>query len=67
MANQEEARVELRNTQINKLKSAAKSKAGTTLRLTKKNFQNNELPHRLFSTTRQETKIRISPTACRQI
>ena len=42
MANYEEARVKLRNAQLNKLKSAAKYKAGTTLRITKKNFQDKE-------------------------
>ena len=28
------------------------------LRINKKNFQNEELPHELFLTTRQTTKIR---------
>ena len=46
-----EARVKLTNTQLNKLKSAAKIKTGTTLRTTKKNFQDEELPHELFITT----------------
>ena len=32
--------------------------AGTTLRITKKNFQDEELPHELLLTTRQKTKIR---------
>ena len=36
MANYQEARVKLTNTKLNKLKSAAKSKAGTILRLNKK-------------------------------
>ena len=43
----EEARVKLINTEINKLKSAAKNKTGTTLTMTKKNFQ-HELPHEVF-------------------
>ena len=38
MANYQEARVMLTNTQLNKLKSAAKNKTGTILRLNKKNF-----------------------------
>ena len=38
MANYEEASVKLINTQLNKLKFAAKDKAGKTLRITKKNF-----------------------------
>ena len=38
MANYQEARVKLTNTQLNKLKSAAKNKTGTTIRLNKKNY-----------------------------
>ena len=58
MAYYQEAIVKLTNTQLNKLKFAAKNKAVTTLRITKKKFQDEELPHTLFLTTRQETKIR---------
>ena len=58
MANYQEARVKLTNTQLNKLKPAAKNKAGTMLKLNKKNFQDEELPHQLFLATRQTTKIR---------
>ena len=36
MANYQEARVKLTNTQLNKSKSTAKNKAGTILRLNKK-------------------------------
>ena len=43
--NYEEARAKLPNTQLNKLKAATKNKIGTTLRITKKNFQDEELPH----------------------
>ena len=39
MANYQEARIKLTNTQLNKLKSAAKNKAGTILRLNRKNFE----------------------------
>ena len=39
MGNYEEARVKLTNTQLNKLQSATKNKTGTTVRLTKKNFE----------------------------
>ena len=35
---------------MNKLKSAAKNEAGAILRLSKKNFQDEELPHELFLT-----------------
>ena len=39
MANYQEASVKLTNTQLNKLKSAAKYETGTTLKLNKKNFE----------------------------
>ena len=58
MTNYQEARVKVTNTQLNKLKSAAKNKTGTILRLNKKNFEDEELPHELFLTARQTTKIR---------
>ena len=57
MANFEEARVKLTNTQLNKLRFAAKNKIGTTLRITRENFLDEELPHELFL-TRQKTKIK---------
>ena len=62
MTNHEEARVKLTNTQLKKLNSAAKNKTGTTLRIIKKNFQDEELPYELFLTRRQKTKIRNSFT-----
>ena len=58
MANYQEVRVKLTITQLNKLKSAAKNKTRTTLKLTEKNFEDEELSHELFLTTRQTTKIR---------
>ena len=58
MVNYQEARVKLENTQLNKLKSVAKNKARTILRLNKKNFD-GELPHESFIIRRQTTKIRI--------
>ena len=57
MANYQEARVKLTNTPLNKLKSAAKNKTGTILRLNKTNFENGELTHEFLLTTRQTTKI----------
>ena len=39
MTNYQEARVKLANTQLNKLKSATKSKTGTILILNKKNVE----------------------------
>ena len=58
MTNYQEARVKLANVQLNKLKSAGKNKIGTILRLNKKNFEYEELPHELFLTTRQTAKMR---------
>ena len=52
MASYEEARVKLKNTQPKKIKSAAKNKTGKTLRITKKTFQAEELPHELFLATK---------------
>ena len=60
MANYDKARVKLTNTQLNKLKSAAKDKNGTILSITKKNFQDEDLPHKSFLTTRQKSKKRNS-------
>ena len=51
MTSYEEARVKLTNTQLNKLKSAAKNKTGTILRLNKKNYKDEELAHELFLAT----------------
>ena len=45
-------------TQLNKLKSAAKNKVETILRVRKKNVQDEEMPRELFLTPRQEIKIR---------
>ena len=58
MVNYLEVGVKLTNTQLNKLKSAAKNKTETTLRLNKKNFEDEELRHQLFLTTGKTTKIR---------
>ena len=58
MTKYQEARVNLTNTQLNKLKSSAKYKAGTILRLNNKHFEHEELPHELLFLTRQTTKIR---------
>ena len=57
MANYQEAIVKLTNTQLNKLKSAAKTKTVAILRINKKNFEDEELPHELFLLTHQTTII----------
>ena len=48
----------LTNIQLHKLKKAVKSSEGATLRLGIKNFNKDELPHKLLLTTRQNTKLR---------
>ena len=48
MTSYQEARVKLTNTQLSKLKSATKKKTWTTLAITKKNFEDAELPHEYF-------------------
>ena len=53
MTNYQETRVKLTNIQWNKLKSAAKVKTGTILKINKKDFLDEELPPELFLTTRQ--------------
>ena len=58
MENNTKARVKLTNTQLNKIKSATKNKASTILRLNQKNFEDEVLPHELFLSTSQTTKIR---------
>ena len=39
------------------MKSAAKNKTRTILRINKKNFEDEEMPHELFLATRQANKI----------
>ena len=50
--------VQLSDTQLKKLKTAVKDKTGTTLRISLKMFNGNDLPHELLLTTRQKTKLR---------
>ena len=50
--------VKLSDTQLKKLKTAVKNKTGTTLRISLKMFNRNDLPHELLLTTRQKTKLR---------
>ena len=55
MASYQVARVKLTNARLNKF--VAKNKTGTILRLNKTNFEDEELPHELFLTSRRTTKI----------
>ena len=67
MASYEESIVRLTNKQLSKLKSAAKGNPETTLRITNKNFQDEELARELFLTAKQKLKEEIpSLTICRQ-
>ena len=58
MTNCQEARVKLTNTQLNKVNFAAKNRAGMILRINKKNFEDEELPHELFLTARETVKLK---------
>ena len=44
--------VKLSDTQLKKLKTAVKNKTGTTLRISFKLFNGNDLPHEFLLTTR---------------
>ena len=48
----------LSNIQLSKLKKAVKNNEEVVLRLGVKNYNKGELPHELFLTTRQSTKLR---------
>ena len=50
--------VKLTDTQLKNLKTAVKGKTGTTLRMSLKIFNRNDLPHELLLTTRKKTKLR---------
>ena len=57
MVEYSEINCKLTNVQLNKLKKAAKSNDGATIRLGIKNFNKNEHPHELLLTARQNTKL----------
>ena len=46
--------LKLTDTQLKKLKTAVKNKTGTTLRMSLKMFDENDLLHELLLTTRQQ-------------
>ena len=50
--------VKLSDTQLKNLKNAVKNKTGTTLRISSKMFNGNNLPQELLLTTRQKAKVR---------
>ena len=60
--------VHLSNSQLNKLKSAAKNQTGVTSRMNIKVLNGNTLPHELSLTTRQKTKLKMHlKTICQLI
>ena len=46
--------VKVTDTQLKKLKNAVKNKTGTTMRMSLKMLDGNDLPHELLLTTRQK-------------
>ena len=58
MVEYNQVNVKLSDTQLKKLKNAVKNKKGTTLRISLKMFNGNNLPHELLLTTIQKTKLR---------
>ena len=50
--------VKLSDSQLNKLKYAAKNKQGTTLRMNVRMFNGDNLPRELLLTARQTAKLR---------
>ena len=50
--------VKLTDTQLKKLKTAVKNKTGTTLRVSLKMFDGNDLPQELLMTTIQKARLR---------
>ena len=47
--------VKLSDTQLKKLKTSVKNKTGTTMKMSFKMFDENDLPHELLLTTRQKS------------
>ena len=52
--------VKLSDAQLKKLKTAVKNKTGTTVRMSLKMFNGNDILHELLLTTRQKTKLKNS-------
>ena len=50
--------IRLSDSQLKKLKDAVSNNTGTTLIISLKMFNGNNLPHELLLTTRQKTKLR---------
>ena len=50
--------VTLSDAQLKNRKTAAKDETGTTVRMSLKMFNGNDLPHELLLTTRQKRKLK---------
>ena len=50
--------LKLSDTQLKNLKTAVKNKTGTSLRISLKMLNGNDLPHELLVTRRQKSKLR---------
>lgn len=55
IVNHEEPKVKLTKNQLKKIQCAAKNKNAATLRISKKIFKGEELPHELSLTLRRKT------------
>ena len=53
-----QVKVKSSDRQLKQLKTAVKDKTGTTLRMSLKMFDGNDLPHEMLLTTRKTTKLR---------
>ena len=51
--------LKLSDTQLKKLRTAVKKKTGTTLRMSLKMLDRNDIPHELLLTSTQNTKLKI--------
>ena len=58
MAEYTKVNVKLTDTQLKKLKTTVKDKTGTTLRMSLRMFDGNDLPHELLLKAKQKTKLR---------
>ena len=58
MVKYSEVNIKLTDTQLKKTKTAVKNKIWTTLRMSSKILDEDNLPHELLLTTRQKTKLR---------
>ena len=58
MVKYSEVNIKLTDTQLKKTKTAVKNKIWTTLRMSPKMLDEDNLPHELLLTTRQKTKLR---------